>query len=151
MAAWGAILEPKVPQRGVLFFFVPAPFFCHVRRSPFGRPKWPQRSPKGRPGTPKATPRAPQGPPKAPQGRPRGPKRHPKAVPEPQNHHLFQKTKHYEFRLMCFSKKVISDRRFRNFAYRCSVLLYFRMLLLLMVPTLISLHQNQARRNARSD
>ena len=70
LAPWGAILEPKVPQRGGVFFL------CLFRFWPMcdGRPFGAQSGPKG-------PPRVAQGPQKAPQGRPRDPQKAPRGCP----------------------------------------------------------------------
>ena len=70
LAPWGAILEPKVSQRGGCFFL------CLFRFWPMcdGRPLGAQSGPKG-------PPRVAQGPQKAPQGRPRVPQKAPRGCP----------------------------------------------------------------------
>ena len=76
LAPWGAILEPKVSQRGGVFFCACSVFGpCAMvalwapkvaPKVPQGSPRDPKRHPKGAPGSPKRHPEAAPGTLKAP-------------------------------------------------------------------------------------
>ena len=76
LAPWGAILEPKVPQRVVFFAFCLFLFWLMCD----GRPLGTQSGPKG-------PPRVAQGPQKAPQRRPRDPQKAPWRCPRASKRH----------------------------------------------------------------